>query len=356
MRQSILFLTPYPCGTAASQRFRFEQYYDLLEQNGYSITVKSFLDKRTWTLLYQPSHYPRKILGIILGFIRRIVVLAKLNKFDFVFIHREAAPIGPPLIEWIIIKIFKKKVIFDFDDAIWINNTSRQNRVVRQLRFPAKIRFMIKSAYKVSVANGMLSQFASAFNSKVIINPTTLDTELHHNKLKDHTAKRPVIGWTGTHSTLQYLDIIIPIFKELRTTHEFDIIIISDQDPVLKDLDYQFVKWCHDTEIDDLLKMDIGIMPLSDDLWSQGKSGFKAMQYMALGIPAVVSNVGVNANLVEDGVSGYLCNNQNEWEEALIKLMSSPQLRSALGIKGREFVEKNFSVKSNAKNFLSIFF
>src|ERR1700741_257008 len=115
----ILFLTPYPKGTAASERFRFEQYYEFLSQKGISYSRHSFIGLRTWQFLYQKKAFWLKFLGISNGFVRRLRMLTQLKKYDFIFIHREAEPIGLPVFEWLIAKVFKKKIIFDFDDAIW---------------------------------------------------------------------------------------------------------------------------------------------------------------------------------------------------------------------------------------------
>ena len=137
--KKIYFLVPYPHGSAPSQRFRFEQYYDILHQYGFEFYISSFLDLAAWDILYSPGHYLLKSLKILNGFLRRIKDLFKIPGYDLVFIHREAAPIGPPILEWIIAKILGKKIIYDFDDAIWLSNTSTHNKIAAGLKWHGKV-------------------------------------------------------------------------------------------------------------------------------------------------------------------------------------------------------------------------
>jgi len=353
----ILFLVPYPKGEAPSQRFRFEQYLSFLESQNYSFDFQSFIDKNTWQILYQRGNFGGKFWGILKGFLRRLWVLGRVYRYDFVFIHREATPLGLPFVEFCITQIFRKKVIFDFDDAIWLPNTSAQNRWVAWLKWHQKTAYICQKAYKVSCGNVFLSNFAQQYNSNVILNPTTIDTENHHNQLKNQAENlhKIVIGWTGTHSTLKYIPEILPILDSISKTISFQLMIISNQPPDFQRNYIKFKKWNKDTEIEDLLNFHIGIMPLTDDRWAKGKCGFKALQYMALGIPSVVSPVGVNTEIIEDGKTGFLCKNADEWQKNLIQLIENQELRAEIGQKARQKVLEKYSVVSNQSNFLNLF-
>ena len=165
-----------------------------------------------------------------------------------------------------------------------------------------------------------------------------------------------VIGWTGSHSTLKYLHAIEPVLQKLENQFPFiSFLIIADQPPPLHLARLTFIKWNPQTEIADLLKMDIGIMPLPDDEWSKGKCGFKALQYMALEIPSVVSPVGVNTFIINNESEGFLCRSNEEWLLALEKLIIDKNLRIKLGKAGRKKVVEHYSVSSNTSNFLSLF-
>ncbi len=351
----VLFLFPYPHGTAASQRFRFEQYLGFLAQAGIRYRLASFLDADTWKILYKPGHGRAKLTGILKGFGRRLKLLAQIPAYDFVFIHREAAPLGPPVLEWIIAKVLRKKIIFDFDDAIWLANTSAHNRIAASLKWHRKTASLCRWSHRVSAGNRYLAQYAGQFNERVTINPTTIDTVGLHNQLKDQATPGVVIGWTGTHSTIGYLTPLLPVLRELEKEYAFTFLVISDQPPDFTLPSLQYLPWNKATEREDLLRMNIGIMPLTDDPWAKGKCGFKALQYMALGIPAVASPVGVNCDIIRDGVDGYLCHTDAEWKNALAQLLGNDALRTRLGHAARQRIEESYSVQANRLTFLRFF-
>jgi glycosyltransferase involved in cell wall biosynthesis len=352
---NVLFLIPYPLGVAPSQRFRFEQYFSTLEKKNISFVVVPFLDDKVWDVLYAKGNFGHKIFAVLKGFLKRYLLLFSLSKYDYVFIHREAAPVGPPLLEWLIAKVFRKKIIFDFDDAIWLPNTSESNKIFSVLKFYGNTKSICKWAYKISCGNDYLCNYAKQFNSNVVYNPTTIDTENYHNQTKQTTNSKPVIGWTGSHSTVQYLDDLIPVFKELENNFSFELCVISDRKPEFELKSLNFVQWKKETEIEDLLHFDAGIMPLRDDKWSNGKCGFKALQYMSLGIPALVSPVGVNTKIVDHDMNGYICNTNDDWKKYLSLLLSDKNKLNELSAKTREKIINKYSVKSNTDNFLLLF-
>jgi glycosyltransferase involved in cell wall biosynthesis len=352
----ILFITPYPKGVAPSQRFRFEQYYNILEKNGYTCITSSFLDNKAWNILYKHGHTFDKILALLRGYLQRINDLIRMHRFDIVFIHREASPFGPPWIEYLITKVFKKYTIYDFDDAIWIPNASETNKNLTMLFKRFKNADDICSwSTVVSVGNAYLADYAEAFNKNVVINPTTIDTNEHHNTVKQHNNEKFVIGWTGSHSTVQYLDELYPVFKKLEEKYDFELHVICDVPPKFELKSLRFIKWTKENEISDLLKFNAGLMPLPADIWAKGKCGFKALQYMALGIPALVSDVGVNAEIVDHEINGFICRKESDWYDALEKLICNPVFLQKLSMHTREKIVNRYSVFSNKNNFLSLF-
>ena len=351
----VVFLVPYPLKEAPSQRFRFEQYFDVLEENQIEYRVSSFIDENTWGILYKPGHYFQKVKGILKGFLMRKIELLRIPFCDYVFIHREASPIGPPFVEFFVTKLFRKRIIYDFDDAIWLENTSDNNKMVASFKCHWKVAYICRWAYKVSCGNAYLAEYARQFNANVVINPTTIDTEHLHNRSIDYSSEKPVIGWTGTHSTIGYLDAIIPVLSELEDELEFKFIIISNREPAFQLKSIQYIPWNKETEIEDLLKINIGIMPLEDDIWAKGKCGFKGLQYMSLGIATIMSQVGVNADIVMHGVNGLLASSREEWKASLRDLILNNPKRKQLGIQGQKTIEERYSVKSNRKRFIDLF-
>lgn len=355
MNKRIVFLVPYPSGKAPSQRFRFEQYYSFLEEAGFTYEVAPFLDDHTWSILYKPGHFFGKAWGIIKGFFRRLLLLFRVSGFDFVFIHREAAPIGPPFFEWMISQVLGKRVIYDFDDAIWIADTSDNNKIASRLKWHDKVSSICKWAYKVSCGNTYLQEYAKQYNRNAFVVPTTIDTENLHNQVKAHEPGKPVIGWTGTHSTMRYLDLVVPAISQLEKKYDFTFQVISNKAPDLPLQSVTFKPWNKETEIQDLLDFNIGVMPLEDDAWSKGKCAFKALQYMALGIPALVSPVGVNSEVVDHGRNGFICTTTEEWYQAIELLLLDNQDRIDKGREARQKIVQHYSVLATKEKFLALF-
>lgn len=355
-KKNILFLVPYPLHRAPSQRFRVELFFQLLEQQGIQYTVKSFLDEVTWQVLYKSGSPIQKVWGVVKGFLRRVKdILFVAPRYDYIFIHREASPIGPPIFEFIISKLMRKKIIYDFDDAIWIPNTTQENRIVSWVKAFWKIKYICKWSYKVVAGNQFLSNFAKQHNSQVVLIPTCVDTLNQHNQLKAQHTEKIVIGWTGSHSTMKFLDSILNVLKQLVEDFNIDVLIISNKAPQFEMKNLKYLPWKEVTEVEDLLKINIGIMPLEADPWCEGKCGFKLIQYMALGIPAAASPIGVNKQIVAQGENGFLCTNAQEWYNAIAMLIQQEDLRVRMGKSGREKIQAVYSIQANAGAFLALF-
>lgn len=357
----VLFLFPYPLGNAPSQRFRFEQYLSLLRESGYILECQSFLSESGWHVLYTKGNLIRKFLAVANGFARRIKLFAgPLQRASFVFIHREIAPVGPPVLEWLIARVFGKKIIYDFDDSIWLPNTSEENKLASRLKWHSKVSSICRWSHCVSAGNAYLAQFAKAYNSNVVINPTTIDS-VRLNTIPVKPGKRDgdpvIIGWTGTHSTLKYLVNFEPVMLSLEKAYgdRVRFVVIADRNPNLSISQLDFIQWSKEKEMEDLNRLDIGVMPLEDDPWSQGKCGLKALQYMSLGIPTVASPVGVNEEIIQDGEHGYLCTTNDQWIDRLTLLINDPGLRKQIGDAGRRRVLATYSTVSNGPVFLSLF-
>jgi len=355
MAASVLFLVPYPLHVAPSQRFRVELYEPVLQQNNVDYHIASFMDKATWDIIFKKGNHVVKVSGIVKGYLRRIGHIIKATQYDYIFIHREAAPLGAPVFEWILAKLLRKKIIYDFDDAIWIPNVSSANKIARWLKAFWKIKYLCKWSYVVTGGNKYLCNYATAMGARTMLLPTCVDVVRKNNRIKEHHDKKPVVGWTGSHSTIAYLNEIVPVLKELQEQLDFTFLVIADKKPDIDLKDWQFVSWSEATETDDLLKMDIGIMPLKKDAWSEGKCGFKLIQYLSCGIPAIADPVGVNKVIIENGRNGFLCEEKNDWKEKLQLLITQPSLRKELGLNGRSKIVNEYSIQSQEEKFLSLF-
>jgi glycosyltransferase involved in cell wall biosynthesis len=354
--RKIFFLHPYPKGKAPGQRFRYEQYQDVLVRNGFELQFHSFLDEVTSAILYQNGHTIRKSWGVVRGFMRRFLLLFRMRDASYVFILREAAPFGPPLFEWIIARVLRKPILYDFDDAIWTSDKQEEG-LERWIRCRSKVANICKWASTVSVGNEYLATFAREYCKRVILNPTTIDTQrVAGAKRRQENQHRITIGWIGTHSTVKYLDQIVPAISVLEKKYPaIRFLVIADRRPDLALDSLSFCPWSEENEIKDLMEIDIGIMPLPDNEWTRGKCGFKALQYMALGIATVASPVGVNRKIIQNGHNGYLASTESDWTQYLDSLINNVAKRNSLGQAGVETVLINYSVNSNTANFLSLF-
>jgi glycosyltransferase involved in cell wall biosynthesis len=351
----ILFIVPYPTDKAPSQRFRFEQYYELLNEKGIEYDIKPFLSNEIWDILYLPGRFLKKAFGILGGLFKRFLLLFKLKQYDYIFIHREATPIGPSFFEFFASRWLKKKIIYDFDDAIWIPNYSEANSFFSFLKGYGNVHKICSYAYKISCGNEYLCDYAKQFNTNVVYNPTTIDTNNYHNRVKDQNGEEFVIGWTGSHSTIRYIGEIVPVIAKLEKKYTFTFRVISDFKPEFELESLEYVKWKKESEINDLLGFNIGIMPLVNDKWANGKCGFKALQYMSLGIPALVSPVGVNSRIVDHGLNGFICDTPEEWETAIETLLKNRESLGEMSKQTRKKIIDHYSVKSNSDNFIGLF-
>lgn len=292
---------------------------------------------------------------MLASFVRRCMLLPKVKRADHIFIHREAAQIGPPLFEWLIAKVLRKKYIFDFDDAIWIPNYSETNARFQRLKAYWKVPFVIRWAGQVTAGNRFLASYASKFNKNVIVLPTTIDTENHHNLLSNPQQTPIRIGWTGTHTTMHYLDELLPVLIRLNQKHKYLFRVISNQAPDWNLPNLEYVQWRKESEIEDLAAIQIGVMPLKEDRWSAAKCGFKGLQYMACAIPTVLSPIGVNLTIVKDGENGFFAKSENDWYDILSTLLTDESKRIAIAENGRKRIVEAYSVSSQIETYRNLF-
>lgn len=350
----MLIISPYPKGQAPSQRFRYEQYLPFLSSQGFEFYFAPFLSEKTWQIFYKKGHFFQKFIALFSGWVKRYFLLFQGRKYDRIFIHREMKPFGLPIFEWLFLTFYGKKCIFDFDDAIWLPNFSHSNRNFAFLKRYGNVKFICKRVGKISVGNEFLQAYALKYNSNVVIIPTTIDTENYHNAIHSFSGMKICLGWTGSHSTVAYLEQMEPVFKELSQQVDFSLLVISDKKPDLDLPQLEFIKWDKTTEIADLNRIDIGLMPIGNSDWDKGKCGFKALQYMSLGVPALVSPYGVNKKIVQHGINGFHCEKEEDWIKNIVHLSKNFMQLKEMGKSAREFIENNYSVKANKDNYLHL--
>jgi glycosyltransferase involved in cell wall biosynthesis len=345
----ILAVVPNLYDTSPGQRFRIEQWDPLLRERGVEITYAPFECEELHRHLYKSGNLRPKVALVTRAVFRRWSLLKSIRNYDVAYIFREAALFGPPVFEN---RIYRAGVpiVFDFDDAIFLSYRSPSNGYLSYLKFATKTKSVCRIAAHVTVGNPHLAQFARQFNPNVTVIPTTIDTQKYRVERTD-ASSLPVIGWTGSYSTVQHLDTLRSALRKLGEREKFMLRVIGTPQYKLEGLEVEAVPWRAETEIEDLRPVDIGVMPLPDDEWSKGKCGLKALQFMALGIPTVCSPVGVNTEIVHNGVNGMIAASEDEWIGALSSLLRSTELRARLGAAGRSTVEERYSAVSQVPRF-----
>jgi len=350
----ILFIVPHRPGRSPGQRFRFEQYLDFLEQNNFNYEISHIIDEQDDALFYNKGKYLQKFLILLKSFQRRLKDVRRAENFDIIFIYRDALMIGLTYFE----KQFRKskaKMILDFDDAIWLPDVSQGNASLRWLKRTSKTAVIIRLADCIFVGNSFLADYAKKYNPNVKIIYTTIDTDYYQKRIVSKPANNICIGWTGSTTTMKHLELAVPFLKKIKAKYGEKVYfkVISDVPFKNNELDFEFCKWNKDTEIEDLSYFDIGIMPLPDDEWSKGKCGFKGLQYMALKIPAVMSDIGMNTEIISHGVNGFIAATNEEWIAKLSLLIESKELREKLGKAGRKTVEEKYSFESQKQKYIN---
>ena len=354
--KKILFVAAHRLNRSPGQRFRFEQYFPFLQQSGYEWHLSHLLREKEDKIFYGKGNNYKKIGIVAKCFFRRMKDISRIKKYDIIFIQREAFMTGSVYFEKQFAKS-GKKIIFDFDDAIWLPNVSETNKEFEWMKNPNKIKTIIKLSHLVIAGNNYLSNYAKQFNKNVIVIPTTIDTDYHKKIRSNKNDDRICIGWTGSHTTIKHFERSLPVLQKLKKKFGNKIYfkVINDVNYENKELEIKSTAWNLQNEIKELSEIDIGIMPLPDDKWAKGKCGLKGLQYMALEIPPVMSPIGVNTEIIQDGVNGFLAESDEEWLRKISALIESKELMKKIGEEARITVEKRYSVNSQKEKYLRCF-
>lgn len=350
----VLIICVYPRDKAPAQRFRIEQYIDYLSKNGFHFTFSSLLSEKEYSYFHKKGNYFKKMRIVLRGILKSYKEFKKASSYDLIFLSRESFILGTSYFE----RKFAKasKMIYDFDDAIWITAISKNNKVFGFLKNQNKTHRIIEKSTLVFAGNPFLADYARQFNKNVVIVPTTIDTELYIPAPAEDKLK-VCIGWSGSFSTIAHFNTCTEALKAIKTKYGERIYfkVIGSGDYSNDELDIQGIAWKKETEIIELQEIDIGIMPLPDTEWAKGKCGLKGLQYMALAIPTIMSPVGVNSKIIVQEVNGFLAKGTDQWVKYLSLLIDSAELRRTVGQKGRKTVVATYSVNANKDLYLKYF-
>lgn len=341
---SVLAFTVKPI-ESADCRYRILQYRNLAQQEGIRLDHRTLLGSSffKWQIR-NVRPLARLLLYPFLVLIRLWQIMFLAPKYDAVWVLREMAPLGPPILEWVLFRRCKN-VILDIDDALHISDKVGSRLIPRLLRDESKFGRVAPCYKAVVVGNRYLADFYSRYSSNVHIIPTVVDADFYATVL--HTPSEvPRVGWVGTPLNKSRLELLRPALEALARERHFELVVVGLNGPLDWDLPMvRYLNWNLADELNFFGHFDIGVMPLEDSPFARGKCAFKLIQYMAAGLPVVASPVGVNSDIVMSGRNGYLAETQDEWQSSLRQLIDDPALRQRFGENGRELVRRSYSVR-----------
>ena len=359
----MLVICPYPPGVAAGQRLKFEQYYDDWRAAGWEVDVAPFMDLGLWRVLFERGHVGEKSLGVAKGYARRARDLFRLGSYDLVYCHMFVTPLGTAMAERVT-RALARKLVYDVEDNVMAHvdgfdrfGRDHPNRLLRFLRGPGKYRFLVREADHVVTSSPALNERCKTINrhagATYISSSVDADRFRPANRYSNDVVV-VTIGWTGTFSSRPYLDLLRGVLQKLAAERHFRLRVIGNFDYELPGVDLDVVRWTAEREIEDLQAIDIGLYPLPADEWVSGKSGLKAIQYMMMGIPCVATDVGTTPLIIRHDENGLLVRTEEEWLEALKKLLDDADLRRRLGEAARRDASAKYSTKAIAAQYRGV--
>lgn len=356
----VLFFTLYD-NIGASSRIRVYQYLPLLKEKGVSFTVRPAITNRYYKyvtgIIDQKTvcdHIYMKYNQLILLIKRIFEILYYAPKHDIIFIQKDYFYFGKfNLLK--LLKIVNSNIIYDFDDAIFTSDSFQGLSKDKRDKLPIKLRNIIKAAKWVITTNEYCKDFALKYNRNVSIISGPIDTS-KYKPMSKNNGHKIVIGWIGSPATTNYLYSLANVLNRLSQRYEHLVMMtIGAKNLNLNGLKIEKLDWNLENEVSSLNKFDIGIMPLADDAWTRGKGGFKLLQHMAVGVPSVASPVGINNEIISEGINGYLAHTEEEWYEKLSLLIEDKKLREKMGKAARETCLTKYSVDSGFPKLMQIF-
>lgn len=332
---------------AASTRQRFIQYEPALHRAGIHLDYQVLLPN---------EHMKRLVAGngmhtgsTLASYSRRLTALAKARSYDLIWLYGEFFPYLPGLAEVMAVRIAGKPIVVDIDDAFFHSYDDAERRSVRTL-LGGKLRPLMARAELCCCGNDYLGDYAGRHCPRTMILPTVVDTDSYVPAAPRPEPLPLVIGWIGSPSTWPYVRPLLPILRNLYREHGITIRVVGAGAAAARDNcpELELVEWSEHREVQDVQAMHIGVMPLPDDKWARGKSGYKLIQYMACGLPVVASPVGVNNSIVRHGETGFLAATAAEWQTALTALVCDPELRRRFGRAGRTKAVTEYSLQVHA--------
>jgi glycosyltransferase involved in cell wall biosynthesis len=317
------------------------------------------MDLPLWNVLYQRGHTSAKLVGVAAGYLRRLRDLFRLRHYDLIYCHMFVTPLGTSLAERVT-RILCKKLIYDVEDNVMTHvgrvGRDHPNPLLRFLRGAGKYRYLVQRADHVVTSSPALNERCRAINryGACTYISSSIDAERFQPAHRYSNERLVTIGWTGTFSSRPYLDLLGGVLQKLAESRRFRLCVIGNFDYELPGVDLEVVRWTERREVADLQEIDIGLYPLPLNEWVSGKSGLKAIQYMMMGIPCVATDIGTTPLIIRDGENGLLARSEDDWLNALTRLLDDPELRRRLGEAARNDAVEKYSTKAVAAQYRNV--
>lgn len=338
----VLALTRYSV-LGASSRLRFMQYFNVLQEGNIQIKWCPLFDDVALASKYQRGQY--KLTTTLASYLQRIGVMLKRHAFDVLWIEKEALPWCPTWLEAALLR--GVPYVLDYDDAVFHNYDLHRLGIVRNL-FGKRLDHLMANATLVVCGNDYLAKRALNAGATLVKRlPTVIDLNHYpHQAVQERfdSDGLPRIVWIGSPSTVKYLGLLNQSLQSLEMRRPFVLRVIG-ANFMLEGVRVECVPWSEATEVSAISECCMGIMPLLDSAWERGKCGYKLIQYMACSLPVVASDVGVNAEIIQDGVNGFLAQSSEKWTDCMLRLLDDSSLRHQMGLLGRQRVENHYCVQ-----------
>jgi glycosyltransferase involved in cell wall biosynthesis len=322
---------------------RFFQFIPYLQSAGIAVEVRPLLGSRYIRKLYSSGRKPFSTL--IAGYLNRIRILANLEEIDLIWIEKELFAWIPGLDMWLLEKA-RKPFVVDFDDAVFHLYDQHSKKIVRTT-LGTKIDRIMGNATVVTAGNPYIAERARRAGAALIETiPTVVDMSRY--KMRRAIEQPFTVGWIGSPVTQKYLHPIDNALKTVAGAGNFQLMLVGASESALAGLNPLRVAWAEETEVQSIHRFDVGIMPLPDSAFERGKCGYKLIQCMACGIPVVASPVGINTQIVEHGVDGFLAETEDEWITHLNTLRDNQKLRDEMGSRARSKIMRRYSLEHAA--------
>src|SRR5688572_21992473 len=348
----VLAFASYPVEAAAT-RYRVHQFIKPLAERGIELKLSPFLDSKLFASFYQSSAFPKTALKLLAATLKRLGPAFEARDVDVILIQREAMILGPPVIEWLAVRFSGRPMVLDLDDPTYVPYTSpTYGNLGKVLKWFRKTDDLIRWASVVTCGNRVIAEYVEKKGTHAVVIPTVVDTDVFHPVRSDN--EQVVLGWVGTHSTFPYLESIFPVLQDLARDQDFRLKIIGagKREINIPGVQVENLEWELSREVADFQSFDIGLYPIDASLyadeWAAGKSGFKAIEYMSVGVPYVATPVGVLGEIGEHGTTHFNATTRDEWRDSLNKLIADRERRQRMGIAGRQHVLDHYTLGAQA--------